>query len=135
MRQDVPLIEGDYAEGAYGPTILLVLLSVDGTKLLRALFDDLARGATGTRVRLDSYPGVSIGASITELTLCVAGSSQVRHLIRDQRGGFLWSCTNDEWHTASLLIEPLLHRPGHQYLTSEADDDALVEVSYGEGHA
>jgi hypothetical protein len=135
MRQEEPLIEGDYdSEGAYAPTILLVLRSIEGTKLLKELFDHLATAAPGTTVSLVSYPRVSLGAAIMDLNLSVTATTQARHLVRDDRGGFLWSCTNDEWQTASLLVEPLLHQRGHQYLTSEVDDDALVEVSYGERH-
>lgn len=35
------LINGEYGDGAYGPTILLELLSVEATDLLLSLLDDL----------------------------------------------------------------------------------------------
>jgi hypothetical protein len=34
----------------------------------------------------------------------------------------------------SLLLEPLLEGPGHQYLTDEVADEVLIEVSFGEHH-
>jgi hypothetical protein len=36
-----PLLEGDFYEGAFGPSILLILTSRDSITWLRALFDDL----------------------------------------------------------------------------------------------
>jgi hypothetical protein len=132
MSHHGTLIEGDYGEGAFGPTILLVLLSVDATKWLRSTFGYLANAAVGTVFRLDNQPHVSIGAAVTELSLRVVDRVPARHLVRDRTGGFTWSCTAEEWETASLLVEPLLNQPGHQYLTSEVDDDALIKVSYGE---
>jgi hypothetical protein len=123
-----------YIEGAYGPTILLVLTSVDGVSWLRAILDGLAESEVGTVLRLDSQSRVSIGAAVTELNLQLTDRSTGRHLVGDRTGAFTWSCTAEEWRTASQLIEPLLHEAGHQYLTSEVDDDALIEVSFGERH-
>jgi hypothetical protein len=77
---------------------------------------------------------VSLAAAITELTMRVVDKAPAQHLGRDRAGGFTWSCTADEWHTVSLMVEPLLHQSGHQYLTSEIEDDAVIEVSYGECH-
>ena len=128
------LIEGDYAEGAYGPTILLVLSSADATNWLRATFDHLAAAPEGTDIRLDAQPEVVLGAAVMQLTLRVVDQVPDRHLVRDGSGGFTWSCTRAEWHMASLLIEPLATQVGHQYLTSEIEDDALIEVSRGEHH-
>jgi hypothetical protein len=128
------VVEGEYGEGAYGPTILLRLRSAEGAAYLRAIFDHLAGSPEGTIVRLDADPGFSIGAAVWALNLGVVKSPPRRHLVRDDEGGFTWIGTPDEWETASLLIEPLLHQQGHQYLTSEVEDDALVEVSRGEPH-
>jgi hypothetical protein len=132
---DAPvLIEGDCGDGAYGPTILLELRSAEATDLLLSVFGDLVDSAPGTEIRLDRIPRVSLGASIMRFVLRAVDVSPDRHLVRDGAGGFLWSCTADEWDTARLLIEPLRRQPGHQYLTSEFEDDALVEVSSGEHH-
>ena len=129
-----PLLEGDFYEGAYGPSILLVLTSREAVQWLRTIFDDLARASVGAVTRLDSQPGVELGAALTALELRRVEHTPDRHLVQARDGSFTWSCTADEWRTASLMLEPLLDRPGHQYLTSETHDDAIVEVSYGEHH-
>jgi hypothetical protein len=129
-----PLLEGDFYEGAYGPSILLVLTSREAVSWLRAIFDALASANIGAALRLDNQPGVHIGAALTALRLHVVRRTPDRHLIQLPDGSFDWSCTADEWQTASLMLEPLLEHVGHQYLTSEGDDDALIEVSYGEDH-
>lgn len=129
-----PFVEGDYAEGAYGPTIVLVLSSADAANWLRGMFDDLAAAPEGTVIQLDAQPEVVLGAAVMRLNLRVVDRMPGRHLVRDGSGGFTWSCTRSEWHVASLLIEPLATEIGHQYLTSEIEDDALIEVSRGERH-
>ena len=132
MTPETVLVEADYAEGAYGPTILIVLRSVAGVGYLIALLEDLAKSAVGATVDLPLRPEVSVGAAVYDLTLRVVDRAPPRHLLRTATGGFEWLGTNEDWETAGLLVEPLLRQPGHQYLTSELDDDALVEVSYGE---
>jgi len=129
-----PLLEGDFYEGAYGPSILLVLTSREAVAWLRSIFDDLARASIGAVFRLDSQPRVAIGAALTALELRRVEDTPTRHLVQAPDGTFTWSCTADEWQTASLMLEPLLKQSGHQYLTSETDDDATIEVSYGEDH-
>ena len=134
MSRQQPLLEGDFYEGAYGPSILLVLTSREAVAWLRSIFNDLARASIGAVLRLDSQPSVEIGAELTALELCRVEHTPDRHLVQASDGSFTWSCTADEWQTASLMLEPLLEQSGHQYLTSETDDDAIIEVSYGEEH-
>ena len=133
-RQEEPLLEGDFADGAYGPTILLELKSPGAVSWFHTLLSDLAKAPPGTLVRLDELPRVAIGAAVLELNLIVSEHRSDRRLVRTPSGVFNWACTPDEWRDASDLVEPLLHQAGHQYLTSEVADDALVEVSYGEAH-
>jgi hypothetical protein len=56
-------------------------------------------------IRLDRHPGVSLGVSITRLVLRVVDVSPDRHLVRDDAGEFVWSCTAEEWRIARLLVE------------------------------
>jgi hypothetical protein len=128
------LIEGDYFAGAYGPSILLILVSPEAAQWLKVLFDGLADQGTGASVELTGMPEVTIGAALTDLTLSVVDDAPTRHLVRSRDGSVRWSCTSEEWRTAGQLVEPLIDHPGHQYLTSEIDDDAIVEVSRGEEH-
>jgi len=132
VTEQTILVEGEYGEGAYGPTILLLLRSSEGVAYLRNIFESLASSAEGSLVRLRNEPGISIGAALWDLKLRVVKSSSLKHLFRDDEGGFTWIGTSDDWETMSLMIEPLLDQSGHQYLTSEVEDDALIEVSRGE---
>jgi hypothetical protein len=130
-----PLVEGDYYEGAFGPSILLILTSSAAVEWLRSIFDRMAQDTVGTVVSLLDQPRVAIGAALTGLRFVVVAREPERHLVRGQDDAFTWSCTADEWHTASLMLEPFTGgQVGHQYLTSEQEDDAIIEVSYGEDH-
>lgn len=129
-----PLVEGDYFEGAYGPSILLVLTSTGAVRWLQMLFDRLAAGEPGTTLELTGMPEVEIGGAVTDMVLRVVDRVPDRHLVRYPDGRIRWSCTPEEWRTASLLLEPLATESGHQYLTSETGDDALIEASRGEHH-
>jgi hypothetical protein len=132
MANDRSNVEGDFGEGAFGPTILLRPQGAEGVARLRTVFSRLANSPTGTVIRLLEEPGFELGASIWSLTLKVCESIRGKHLVREVDGGFTWSANNDEWQTAAMLVEPLLRQPGHQYLTDETLDDAIVEVTCGE---
>jgi hypothetical protein len=132
--QSEPFIEGDFYEGAFGPSILLILTSAEAISWLRKLVEDLATGAVGTEVSLVSQPRVQIGAALDDLRLCLVDRKPAKHLVREAYDRFVWRCTSGEWEAIGLMLEPLLDQPGHQYLTLEGVDDALIEVSFGEGH-
>lgn len=134
LAGESPLVEGDYYDGAFGATILLVLNTRIAVSWLRNVFDDLARAPIGSTFSLLDQPRVNVGAALQGLAMVRVDRPPTRHLVREPDGSFTWSCTADEWETASLMLEPLLSQAGHQYLTSEGIDDAIVEVSYGEDH-
>jgi hypothetical protein len=129
------LIRGDYYVGAYGPTILLVMMSSAACVWLQRLFRDMAdRG--GPRV-FTSEPEICL-ENIGEITL-VRRSSGPLVLIRelgthaDSRQSFEWSATDDGWLHLRDLVQALCeHGAGHQYLTDDKDDVALIELSFGE---
>jgi hypothetical protein len=131
---ETPLLEGDFYEGAFGPSILLVLTSRESVTWLREVFGDLAVAPTERLFSLVSQPEVQIGAAVGDILLRRVSIPPEKHLAREDYDRFVWSCTSDEWETMSLLLEPFLERPGHQYLTNEGADDALIEVSFGERH-
>lgn len=132
MIEDSPLIEGDYGEGAYGPTILLRIHTSAGAELLKTLMMRLANSPASTSVSLVDVPGVALDAAVWALNLRVERTVHGKHLWRDSEGGFTWVGTQEDWSTAGQLVEPLVHQRGHQYLTSEIEDDALIEVSRDE---
>lgn len=128
------LVEGEFGDSAYGPTILLKLRSPEAAAYLRTILDRLVAEGLGASLRLEEDPRVSLGAALWSLELRVVADPEPRRLWKQDEGGFTWAGTPEEWQTTSLLIEPLIDQSGHQYLTSEVDDDALVEVSQGEAH-
>jgi hypothetical protein len=134
MTEGELLVEGEFGEGAFGSTILLRMRSKIGAGYLLSLFERLAGSPEGTSMKLEAQPGVSMSAALWSLDFRVVATSRAQRLFRDDAGGFIWQGTADEWETTALLVEPLTHQAGHQYLTFEVDDDALVEVSQGEGH-
>ena len=81
-----------------------------------------------------AYRRCGQAGTLSDLMLFKVACKGQRHLVREDPNKFVWSCTSEEWYTMSLMLEPLLRQEGHQYLTSEGTDDALIEVSYGEDH-
>jgi len=132
--QSLPFVEGDFYEGAFGPSILLVLTSTEAVSWLRGIFEELATAAIGTDLSLVGQPQVQIGAALNDLRLCLVDREPIKHLVREEYDRFVWRCTSGEWEAMSLILEPFLDQPGHQYLTVEGVDDALIEISFGEDH-
>jgi hypothetical protein len=127
-----PHVIGEFAEGAYGPTIRLTARSPHGVASLIRLIDGLASGMPSRTIALEEQPDFCIDASLRHLGLKLVARPGARRLVRDRRGGFVWNGTRDEWNTIAMLMEPLTRQAGHQYLTSEISDDALIELSQGE---
>ncbi|MDE3095458.1 MAG: hypothetical protein KGK07_05570 [Chloroflexota bacterium] len=70
------------------------------------------------------------------LELQLAPRRELKQFVQIAERAFIWRCTSDAWLNLVDLLEPFVNdRRGHQYLTSEVDDDALVEVSLHETHA
>ncbi|OLD51350.1 MAG: hypothetical protein AUI58_07935 [Chloroflexi bacterium 13_1_40CM_2_70_6] len=131
------------------PTIFVELPDRRAVEALRALFLGLA--LTGQSTAVGEQPGTEL-KGMTGLDLVLAKAPAARsavqrildlfrftedprkHLLRvDDSPKYRWTCTADEWRTSAELLEPFLEdRSGHQYLTDEEVDDALVEVSYHE---
>lgn len=49
---------------------------------------------------------------------------------------FHWSRTSEGWDECVFWIDGILNKriPGHQYLTEEKYDDALIIIAYAEGY-
>ncbi len=54
------LITGDFYVGAYGPTLILIIETLEGVQYLRRLFDRLAAARAGTAIALHRQPAVSL---------------------------------------------------------------------------
>ncbi len=70
---------------------------------------------------------------ISRIDLRVTDRIPAQHLQHNDAGAFVWRCTDYEWETAGLLLEPFLEgRPGHQHLTNQYSPYPDLMVSYGE---
>jgi hypothetical protein len=132
MPEATPLILGDYGPGAYGPTIVLKLASPAAAGWLRDLL--LARAAGREPLDLVSQPDVQItNVEALVLRTVPAADGRCRLYRAGESSRFTWECTSDGWRALAFLIEPFVAgERGHQYLTSEHADDALIEVSHDE---
>jgi hypothetical protein len=134
---ELPLIFGDFYRGAYGPTILLEAQTLLGVEWFLRVLIELSRDEQAN-FDLASMPELQI-AGVHELKVETVPVQPDAPLTRTAGSGFddasfLWRQDTLRWAHASMLIEPLLKgRPGHQYLTNEGRDAALIEFSHGEG--
>jgi hypothetical protein len=127
----------DFYKGAYGPTIRIDAQTADALKVVLDIFKALAGGAT-TEVLLTSGPSFRLsGHDFVRLRLEDDGrTTKCLRRVRVHSGtgvGFEWTCDRDGWTRCVALVGRLFqHNPGHQYLTDEGKDDALVELAYRE---
>jgi hypothetical protein len=132
----LPLILGDFYRGAYGPTIILEAQTLLGVDWFRRVLVKLSRDEEAN-FDLASMPELRI-RGVDELKVETVAVQPDTPLTRTAGSGyddasFLWRQDALRWAHASMLIEPLLKgRPGHQYLTNEGRDAALIEFSHGE---
>jgi hypothetical protein len=126
------LLIGDFYEGAYGPTVLLALEPERGAGWFHRL---LTRLAEGERSSLDlvAAPETEIHGLDSFKLVLVAEQPDValqRVDIDPTRAIFDWSQSVSGWTAAAELVESfLLGGSGHQYLSLEDHDAALIEVS------
>lgn len=127
------LVGGFVEAGAYGPTILLQLQSLDAVQRLARAFRDTAQGSRSLEiageagVRLDEIPRLELG-----LDDGIAGTRVTRN---KDRPGFHWRGSPEGWRTRAQMLEPFLDGlAGHQYVEAVGPHDVLVEISYGESH-
>jgi hypothetical protein len=113
--------------------IVMQIASEAAVAWLSQLFLDVAAGLK--EPELSELPGVRL-VDLDGLRLTRALPDGARELVRlDDRSAFRWTCSQERWRTHAALLEPFLAgRVGHQYMTSENVDDALIEVSFGESH-
>jgi len=131
-ESDRLLVTGDYYLGAFGPTIILVLASPAGAAWLEDEFR-LAARAERPRNLLDDHRIEVRQISALTLDLRESGADVELRRIGDESPTFLWTATKDGWQRLADLLKPLsTGQNGHQYLTREGVDDALIEVSLGE---
>jgi hypothetical protein len=132
-QQKSLLLTGDLYDGAYGKTIILIADSPTACSWLRAVFRELAHG--GSSRTLTAEPEVQItNVETIELVSRPDGSRvTLRQSGSTAERSFVWSATPEGWLYLADLIQPLVEGgTGHQYLTEDKDDVALIELSSGE---
>ena len=126
----------EYYQGAYGPTLIVLLNSPQDGMHFKSIFLELAQG--NVREAKFSQTDFLRLENVKDVTLQVtAQPKEKKSLTRINDAdeiAFNWSQTQDGWIRSVGLLDGLItaDTPGHQYLTSEAVDDALVEISFME---
>lgn len=128
----------DYYHGAYGPTIRIDVRSLENLLKIKHTFLMLAQ-AKMSEVNFHQVGAVEM-TGMESLNLKLISGKTLREktlvLVNTTVYGpvFEWSRCSAGWIKCSGLIDGLinLNSPGHQYLTDEAVDDALIEVAFQE---
>jgi hypothetical protein len=125
----------DYYRGAYGPTIRIDTQTIQQLLKVKDAFLKLVEERC-TEVNFHQLESIYM-IGIRELVLQVTSKEQAQglKLVRAEAEGtkFVWSRSKEGWRRSCVdLIDGLLeaNRPGHQYLTNEGVDDALVELAF-----
>jgi hypothetical protein len=130
------LVTGDYYAGAFGPTIILFLASPAGAAWLEDEFRQVARTGRSRNIVDDQRIELPQVAALTLERRESGPDVELRRIDGKDSPSFVWTATEDGWLRLAGLMEPLASgQTGHQYLTRERIDDALIEVSLGERHA
>jgi len=126
----------DYYEGAYGPTIRIDTVQVSDLVLLRSVFLALAEGqptctdlgeALGARISGSS--GITLEVVLSDPKRCLKRAKS-----RTRQPEFRWLRSAKGWRWCAAMVDGLLKKqtPGHQYLTNEKQDEALIELAFKE---
>jgi hypothetical protein len=135
---DLPVLI-DLYKGAYGWTLRVDVQSRARLKSLRDTFKALAKGTSKEVVISDGPKFRVTGLDVLRLVLREQAPLH-KHLTRIESAGrieYLWAKDSEGWKDCVGLVSGLLRDsstrgPGHQYLTEEGRDDALVELAFGE---
>jgi len=129
------LIALDLYDGAYGPTLRIDIPSRELLESLKRVFRSLAQ-SKASLVHLAKVDFVR-GGNVATLDLVLNEQSKksrakTLHLEDGSPGAakFVWKQPADRWLDCFDLLDGFGEQPGHQYLTSERIDDALVEAAY-----
>jgi len=108
--------------------------SSESVKWLHDILMSLAQGETG--IDFVAMPEVSIEHVETLKMDRVEAQPEIALVnlsTGNQGSDFQWSQDAEHWRTTAMLLEPFLAgREGHQYLTHEGRDAALIEVAFQE---
>jgi hypothetical protein len=132
-QQRSPLLTGDLYDGAYGQTIILIADSSAACVWLQAVFRELAHGGSSRTLTAESEVQITNVEAIELVTRPDGPRVTFRQSDAATEGSFVWSATPEGWLYLADLIQPLVDGGiGHQYLTEDKNDVALIELSSGE---
>lgn len=124
---------GEFYSGVYGPTIILILTSRAAGAWFQETLRALAGGGPARMLTSDSRVFVAHLDAIEMTTRSVGPPVSVKRGNGAASESFVWSATTEGWLYLADLTEPLCTGgAGHHYLTDDEDDDALIELSFGE---
>jgi hypothetical protein len=116
-------------QGDLGPTILVELPSKESVTRLRDL---LLEVAAGRRIDVVDGPDDKLrGFANVELSRT---DDPLAKALSHRGSAFIWAGPPSYWRDRAAMVAELLVRQGHQYLADVPDDDAILEVSFGETH-
>ncbi len=129
-----PVLLSSY-EGAYGPTLKIAIEQHNDLTAIARLFERLASsGDLGEVAFCSVVQCVTDNCAALILRTVVAPPPKALELLYLSGEGpaYLWSNTADRWSDCAEKVASLVEHdaPGHQYLTEEGLDDALIELSY-----
>ena len=124
----------DFYDGADGPTFLLRTDAQETLVALRTLLQVLLSGERSA-VTLDDLPGLVV-THVDSLCLRVESTRPRLHVRPSgtERVAIDWAYSVEQWEDAVGLLDGLVDGcgSGHQYLTDDCGDDAIVVVSFRE---
>lgn len=125
-----------YYVGAYGPTIRLDTQTLEELKAARQLFGRLAAGEV---LQEDLCKALVCRADAIHSLIVQSVPEPPGRALQSKgdsvRGPlFVWTNDSAGWQECVEKVDALIvsGSPGHQYLTNEGTDDALVELCYRE---
>lgn len=136
MSQDSIVI--DYYQGAYGPTIRIDIQTMENLVKVKNIFRQLAelKKETIDLARVESVNATGLKQLILKV---VPPNQEIEKKLKLEEGSagniaFSWTMPSTGWRRCAGLIDGLIEsgHPGHQYLTEEGLDDALVEIAFAE---
>jgi hypothetical protein len=133
MQRTGPIVVDLYA-GAYGPTLRIDTQTPEALVAVRDLLRRLSEGVTARHELAEDGRFALTHVANVELMVATEGLGLRRFKGRGGRDSIRWVLDRDGWRTRVGLVGGLLEasRPGHQYLTTEGEDDVLVELAYRE---
>jgi hypothetical protein len=126
----------NFYDGAYGPTIRIDTHSIEPIEQIKSIFLKLATAETSEINFLEVTSAKAVGVKSLILRLVTEQKAGALNLteVTDEGSVFYWLEPSDTWLEYTGLIDGILkqQRPGHQYLTNERTDDAILVIAFQE---